>query len=288
MSCVPISGGCERHATDALVAHLNSVEGTRYEHRACLDQIDATRAQPECLYVDASTNRRLVIERKSIMWPESHAYEHSKDHDLANAISEGLRDIEFHDIYSLHMPTLKGGSKHEIQVIGRAVAQAIRSKYASIKPGQVFTIKCIAHVFKFGIQPIQERDDLGPSKGLCFSWTMDSCWSERADIQDRLRPQIAKIYEACLKKFASYASDRRVLMLDPHGDVSFNLPGWWKEVFTKYQPPSAIDEVWMGSSGDDGFGEEEWIIEKVFGGDLSFSETPFGSQEDLLTILQWD
>lgn len=67
MSCIPDSGGCERDATDALVAYINQTEGTQYEHRACLDQVDRTRPQPECLYVNITGGRRMVIERKSIM-----------------------------------------------------------------------------------------------------------------------------------------------------------------------------------------------------------------------------
>jgi hypothetical protein len=62
-------------------------------------------------------------------------------------------------------------------------------------------------------------------------------------------------------------------MLDPHGDVRFNSPQWWNEVFTKNKPPSDIDEIWIGSSGDDGFGNEEWILEKVFGGSIGFPES---------------
>jgi hypothetical protein len=62
---------------------------------------DSTQAQPECLYVDSSSHQRLVlvIERKSIMWPDTYAYEHSKDHVLADVISAGLRSIEFKDLY---------------------------------------------------------------------------------------------------------------------------------------------------------------------------------------------
>jgi hypothetical protein len=70
-------------------------------------------------------------------------------------------------------------------------------------------------------------------------------------------------------------------MLDPHGEIAFNSPRWWNEIFNKYQPPTAIDEIWIGSRGDDGFGEEEWIIEKVFGGNLVFPEPLPGLREYL-------
>lgn len=279
MSCIPDSGGCERRATDVLVAHLNSVEGTRYEHRACLDRIDATQAQPECLYIDASRDQRLVIERKSIMWPEDYAYQHSKYHDLANNISAELKNIDFQDTYVLRVPALNDESKQELRDIAHTVAQAIYSQYASLKPGQDLTIRCNRYAFRFGIQPVEERDDGTPTKGLGFSWTTDDAWSLPADLQDRLHPQIGKIYRACEKKFSEYASDRRVLMLDPYGGVAFNPLWWWNEVFAKHRPPSAIDEIWIVSPCDDGFGEVEWTIEKVFGRNLSFAEPPPESQE---------
>jgi hypothetical protein len=54
-----------------------------------------------------------------------------------------------------------------------------------------------------------------------------------------------------------------------HACLDQNPPGWWNEVFTKFAVPSAIDEIWIGSLGDDGFGGEDWIIEKVFGEKLA-------------------
>jgi hypothetical protein len=245
MSCIPESGGCEKRATDALVAHLNAVEGFRYEHGACLDQNDHTQKQPERLYIDANAGRRLVIERKSVMWPEDYAHQHSKDHDLANAISADLAGIDFQDVYVLQMPTLgTGASKKELRTVGSAVAGTIRSRYASLKAGQILPINSGGLSFGFGIQPIWERNDSDPPKGLCFSWTMDDLsWSRQSEIQDSLGPQIAKIYKACEGKFAGYADHRRLLMLDPHGDVAYNPRRWWNEVFTKFAVPSAIDEI---------------------------------------------
>lgn len=272
MSCIPFSGGCERPATDALVRHLNMVEESRFEHSACLDQTDSTRSQPECLYVDPGSDRRLVIERKSIMWPEMYAYEHSKDHALADLISDGLRSLEFKDLYVLKMPALKGVTKQQLELLGRSVAQEIKVKYAALKPGQLLRITTNGYVFRFGTQPIWERDDFGPSARLCFSWTRNDGWPQETDLQEELRPQVLKIFEACTKKFAGYLNDRRLLMLDPHGDISFRSPRWWNSLFKVLQPPPAIGEIWIGSSGDDGFGEEEWVIEKVFGGNVSFSE----------------
>jgi hypothetical protein len=45
---------------------------------------------------------------------------------------------------------------------------------------------------------------------------------------------------------------------------------WWNQVFSNFPPPPDIDEIWIGSSGMNDWGEEEWIIEKAFGGLVEF------------------
>ena len=166
MSCIPHSGGCERPATDALVNHVNWLEGTHYEHQACLDQIDRTQPQPECLYVDAYDGRTLVIKRKSISGPESYPHHRSKDHALADAIHAGLAGLEFPDLYSLAMPSVPNESKAELTEAGRFVAEQIRNGYAGLRREQSLHIKCLGHSFSFQIRPFEDRDDDEPDNGL--------------------------------------------------------------------------------------------------------------------------
>jgi hypothetical protein len=33
-----------------------------------------------------------------------------------------------------------------------------------------------------------------------------------------------------------------------------------------------MEEIWIASNGTDDFGEEEWILDKVYGGKLEFPE----------------
>ena len=270
MSCIPRSGGCERRATDALVAHLNAHEGTRYEHQACLDQIDRTRPQPECRYANVDDGRSLVVERKSISLPESYAYAHSKDHDLADEIGKSLMGVEFRDVFLLRMPAAGGLVKGEVSAVGQYVGEAIRLHYAGLRRGEPLQIRCRGHSFQFGIQPLEDRDDSGPERGLVFSWLLSAASLEPDRAAEMLRSQIENIYAACIRKFADHSESRRILMLDPHGDVQFMDAWWWNRALTNCPPPSGVDEIWIGSNGTDDWGEEEWIIEKVYGGSIKF------------------
>ncbi len=272
MSCIPQSGGCERSATDALVAHLNASEGTHYEYQACLDRLDRTRPQPECRYVDAGCGQSLVIERKSISWPESYPYHHSKDHDLAEEIGGRLTEIDFPDIYFLRMPVLGRASKEEISAMGQFVAQAIRSQFTNLTRDKVRMIESLGRSFQFGIQPLEDRYEYGPDRGLVFLWPLKNDWPKSSDLAEELRPHIEKVYTACVRKFADHAESRRVLMLDPHGDIRYTNARWWNQVLSNCPPPPSIDEIWIGSNGSNDWGEEEWLIEKAFGGLVEFPD----------------
>jgi hypothetical protein len=44
------------------------------------------------------------------------------------------------------------------------------------------------------------------------------------------------------------------------------------KVFNACEPPPVIDEIWMGQNSLDDWGQEEWLIEKVFGGGLELPD----------------
>src|SRR4051794_16036454 len=110
MTCFTIKG-CERKALEPFVVHLNVFEGTAYSHRECLHSAD--QKQPEELFVDAVSGDALVIERKSIAWPDHYEYGHAKDHVVADTIFAELRDIQLQKAYTLKLPYLIQGNKRE-------------------------------------------------------------------------------------------------------------------------------------------------------------------------------
>ncbi len=136
MGCLPESGGCERSQTDPFVHYLNEIEKTNYRHVACLDVIDRNSAQPETLYVDTTTSRRLVIERKNIVWPSDYAPRHKQDHELAERLIEGLNDLTANGPYSMKLKPSAFGSAHELAEFAELIIQGAHELFPAVERGE--------------------------------------------------------------------------------------------------------------------------------------------------------
>src|ERR1700692_2976804 len=130
MSCLPRPGGSEKETTDILISYLNDAQETQYEYVARLDMIDRSTPQPETLYIDRSTRRSLVVEQKSISWPQSYVKGHQIDHSVARLFLEEFRSIEFRELYALELPSLIEGTRTERSDFVRTVASTIRAQYS--------------------------------------------------------------------------------------------------------------------------------------------------------------
>jgi hypothetical protein len=201
-------------------------------------------------------------------------HRHSKDHELANAIYEALATVEFRTLYTLAMPSITSGSKAELVEAGRSVAERIKTSYTGLQLGQSISIECLGHRLSFRIRSLVDRGDDEPEGGVVMVWPMKLQMFPAADLNDKLSSQIEKIYAACIRKFASYSDARRILMLDPHGEIIFTPARTWNEIFRKSAPPDVINDIWIGTHGTDDFGDEEWLIEKVYGGAVEFPPLP--------------
>ena len=79
MSCLPPSAKCEWRDLKYFVAHWNAQRHSAFERTACLDLCSQTK-QPEVLCTDTQTGSKLVIERKSLLWPQNYAEIHHAEH----------------------------------------------------------------------------------------------------------------------------------------------------------------------------------------------------------------
>jgi hypothetical protein len=260
MGCLLKSGGCERGATEALVQHLNRLQKTNYVYRSCLDIVHRETPQPETLYVDANVEESLVVERKSIAWPDNYAEGHAHDHFVADEISNELASVEFHELYCLRLPWLIDGNKSELRAFSRQVAAQIRKHYSSLKPGRPIGSRQVpGRAWAFYVQPEEERDEDGPAKGIRYTWLYKGeaeALMPPEGPPPELKRALSAIYSSCVRKFSGYLDSRRILLLHPYGDLSYMWGSWWQGIFGKFPPPAPIDEIWEGSFDEEADGWE--------------------------------
>jgi hypothetical protein len=251
MTCIPQSGGCERPFTEAFVEHLNQTGGCRYVHRACSDVASRQVPQPEALYEDSGRNMQLVIERKSISWPIDYPYRHKKSHITAEQFSKELSWLPSDDLYEVRLPMLLEGTETELQGFALKASRQIRSNWQRVAAGSALRGNVDGRwPWAFGRVPDWEREENAPRKGLKFTFVGGSSlfnFIDPANLPHELSSAVQEIYSRCVKKFASYSQARRVLALDPHGDLRHQGTEWWKEVFFVLQPPAEIDEIWSAT-----------------------------------------
>jgi len=269
MSCIPQSGGCEKPFTDVLVSHLNRTEGTHYVHRACLDVADSTVAQPETLYVDSETGEELVIERKSVSWPVDYPYRHKNDHAVGEVFTEGLRDLVADDLYEIRLPMLMEGKNAELLGYAREATMLIRAHWSDVASGSALKGRSgDKWWWVFRRLPEAEREDNAPSRGMMVSYIGPvlsfANHLDPADLPKPLKAAIDKIYRNVTAKFTSYQHARRILLLDPHGDLHTEDAEWWHDVFANLAPPPAITEIWSGKLDWVTDETKEWVCEQVY------------------------
>lgn len=269
MPCLPESGGCERPFTDVLVAHLNRVEGAYYVHRACLDVAERTVPQPEALYVDARSGRQLVIERKSISWPVDYPYRHNNDHAVGELFAYELRDLTGDDLYEIRLPMLMQGKRAELLRYALQATKQIRAKWATVASGSGLKGRDgESWWWVFRKLPEWEREDNAPSRGLQISLVGPGLsfddFLDPSSLPDALETAITKIYGNCTAKFASHLDARRILLLDPHGDLRTESTEWWQKVWVNMPPPPSIPEIWSGILDWVTDDTQDWMFEQLY------------------------
>jgi hypothetical protein len=66
------------------------------------------------------------------------------------------------------------------------------------------------------------------------------------------------------RKFSEYTNDRKVLLLDPCGEMKYLDLWWWKRVLSRIAPPQTISELWLAIYDWLTEWEEGWIFQKLY------------------------
>lgn len=264
MTCMAVKG-CERKVLEPFVEHLNSLEQTTYRHRDCLYFAGRQNPQPEELFVDEVTGGKLVIERKSIAWPDHYEHGHSKDHLVADSILNDLRDVHFTDTYALSLPHLIQGSKRDLARFSRGIATIIR-KHLAKGATEVVGSDAPGRSWRFYKPAAWEIPDDAPEEGVVVLWSADieDIYINPIRLPDGLNHRISRIFESCTKKFHDWPDARRVLVLDQFGALRYNDDAWWQRVFSSHKPPPSINEIWLGIFDWLDDWTRGWIFERLW------------------------
>jgi hypothetical protein len=115
--------------------------------------------------------------------------------------------------------------------------------------------------------PEWDRLDEAPRKGLQFTWseppTSQPECIDAANPPQHVNSALQNIYSSCVRKFAPYSDARRILVIDPYGDLRYQNVEWWSEVFSVLPPPTEIDEIWSGIFDWVTENSEGWIFERL-------------------------
>lgn len=266
MACLPESGGCERPRVEPFIQHINNSEGASYSFLDCLDIKIRNRPQPELLYVDSKTLNRIVVERKSLVWPLNHAKMHKADHLLAESLFEKLKSLTNDAPYELTLQSSISINTKELLKISDAICNEIIKNFNQVKCGKVIESDQPSPFWSFRKQVPEERDYFESEKGLTIFWPQSPSefFNSIYELPEKLITQIEKVFKSCEAKFSDYLADRRILLLDPLADLRHLGVDWWNDVFQKIKPSPKISEIWSGIYDWITDIDEGWIFEKLY------------------------
>lgn len=266
MGCLPESGGCERQRTDPFVSHLNELEGRHFLHDTCLDQVFRNSPQPEALYyIDADTADRLVIERKTLVWPRDYVVRHKNDHFLAGLLLQGLRDLTTNTPYGIVLEAGLVGRGDELTEFANQIVTTVRRHFPKVERGRMIGSTKMGRRWRFFREdPSTRKADDEPEKGLVVRWYPDKTLDLTVDPPDELLVDHSRLFDACVLKFQAYFDTRRILVIDQHGELRYTGGLWWAQIFERLPPPAEISEIWTGIHDWITDWDRGWIFDRLY------------------------
>ena len=265
MACLPESGRCEREQTDAFVHHLNRIEFRSFQHELCLDQIYRNTPQPEALYVEPDSGDRFVIERKTIAWPGDYIVRHHTDHLIADILAARVGPLTTDAAYAFILEASLRGRPGEVVAFAEQIAKFATQHLTRVRSGRAIGSLQLGRQWKLVRENARDRAAEGePETGLMIRWYSEETLDLAQDPPQALLSEIERHFSSCVLKFREYRLYRRVLLLDPHGELRYLPDLWWHRVFQLKTPPEEISEVWAGIYDWVTERGQEWLFEKLY------------------------
>lgn len=245
MGCSPIRRGHEVCALSPFIENYNRINNARYAFERVLDASGST-PQPEALYVDAVTQGRLVVEHKTFIWPSDHFQLHKSCHEVAERI-EGIITpvLDPGRAYRLELPDDLRGSRPDLRAFADVVGAAVRDRLSTIHDGTVLRSRRPGREWRFCEESEFEREYFQPSKGLIIEFSGSWRALPPPDHASDQAAILADLLNRASDKFRTHADARRLLVLDPHGDLRFTPDDEWARLLSFVAVPANVDEVWI-------------------------------------------
>lgn len=266
MACLPVSGGCERLWIEPFILHLNELEGSNYAYVKCLDREDRTRPQPEILYCDP-VRGNIAIERKLLVWPRDFLQRHQNEHLLMDRLLERVGPGTAHAPFTLSLVCDLVAPRAEILAWSEELSDALISVAERLHEDELAG----GQVAGIGWRLCRERRGWretweGPDAGLVIE--LPGEWHglfESDDEEDSagLRIEATRLLSSSRKKFEGYAEARRVVLLEPAGNLAWTGLDSLKLILDRADVPSIIGEVWGAALEYVSDTQREWIFEPL-------------------------
>ena len=259
-SCLVPGGHCEWFHLRDFVAKFNAIYGTSYVRSACLDVYGEenqhpvqTPKRPEVL-LECEGEVPLVIERKAVVWPDTHQRDHSKEHQILRDVADAVRE-EFGDkLYELSFCEidLKGKSQKQVREFAKQIGGLIASNCDDAKSPRGIGSPVPV---RWGFRPLasHEIDEPYRGTGICSRVNVSSSWDLNVDEFALCREAALKGFtdrfdreaNKAAKKFHDFADCKKLFVVQFFGERDGVNDEDIVGIIKASQLPKQIDEVWL-------------------------------------------
>jgi len=265
MACIHKGINCEIPFLEPFVAHYNKVESADYQFYTCLDKGRSSEAQPskqpEALY-SGEKSGLLTIERKIISWPKDAIKNHNMWHDFFEPI------LERHDLfadapYLLKVPHIVPIVPSKFKIGRLHLEEQLKRLKTNISNGKTYRISTPFEC-RFRIQDEWERDESQPETGLMVTTNLPWRWGSSKEERAPIYKELERYFKDCRKKFSIWQNTRKILLLEPHGDITWDalLFAPWDKILRGDE----LDEIWTAVFYHEHYlsWSENWEFERIF------------------------
>lgn len=263
MTCLPPSSKCEWRDLKHFVQHLNSAEGKGFARTNCLDLCSSSK-QPEVLCTDADGST-LVIERKSVVWPESYAAHHQGEHRLFSLVSDAISPLLGQEApYELRIYPLASTTRSALCQYVNEIKAVILENRDLLEGGTTLKSKS-ARAFCLRKQSDLEREDGEPPNGLCIITTDEpiAITDSSGDVDIGFSECLSRLLASAPAKFKNYGESRRIVLLQPISSTLYlAMNEQASTVLSQTSVPECVNEIWLGFE----YADKLWTFTRVFPG----------------------